>query len=258
MNTWESFSTRRLHQARHQEAELVVEELARFGRFQRIIELGSGDGYQTQFLSRLGMVFPSDCSVERFEGRVCDRFVQCDAQRLPYASATFDLLFSSNVVEHIQDKQMAFTEMMRVTRQRALIVHVVPTHIWKVLSIPSYYVALALKGVRKMLESIGIRKHTLDSHATLDEKNLRSRQMISYLRPQVHGTASSNRTEFIEFNPKYWRWLFEQNGFICLRQVNLLTYSPHEVSYLPPNRWLATRGFASSVAFFLCKQNNET
>jgi SAM-dependent methyltransferase len=50
------------------------------------------------------------------DGGVSCRFVQGDAQSLPFADAVFDLVVSCETVEHLPDPASAISEMHRVTR----------------------------------------------------------------------------------------------------------------------------------------------
>ncbi len=48
-------------------------------------------------------------------------FVACDATRLPFASGTFDALWSITVLEHVPDPQAALVEMRRVLKPGGLL-----------------------------------------------------------------------------------------------------------------------------------------
>ncbi len=47
---------------------------------------------------------------------LCDRLVQGDAQRLPFADGSFDVVISCETIEHVPDAQSALNEMHRVAR----------------------------------------------------------------------------------------------------------------------------------------------
>ncbi|HXN50692.1 MAG TPA: class I SAM-dependent methyltransferase [Candidatus Acidoferrum sp.] len=48
--------------------------------------------------------------------KVGDRLVQGDAQKLPFADASFDVVISCETIEHLPDAQSALNEMHRVAR----------------------------------------------------------------------------------------------------------------------------------------------
>lgn len=104
----------------------TVVELAQVGAPRRILEVGCGEGYLTQFLfERL--------SPERFEA--CDislerlietrdpriRFREASAYQLPYADVSFDLVLCCEVLEHLTEPKRAMRELERVS-SRAIIV----------------------------------------------------------------------------------------------------------------------------------------
>ena len=95
------------------------------GRYARSLEIGAGTGYFSLNLLRAGIVGEATCSdispgmltalganAGRLGLRV--RSVLVDAERLPFADASFDLLLGHAVLHHIPDLASAFTEFERV------------------------------------------------------------------------------------------------------------------------------------------------
>jgi SAM-dependent methyltransferase len=91
----------------------------------RSLEIGAGTGYFSLNLLRAGMISQATCSdispgmlaalrtnAERLELEV--ETVELDAERLPFADASFDLVFGHAVLHHIPDLNRAFTEFARV------------------------------------------------------------------------------------------------------------------------------------------------
>jgi SAM-dependent methyltransferase len=91
----------------------------------RSLEIGAGTGYFTLNLLRAGMISQATCSdispgmlaalrtnAERLQLDV--ETVELDAERLPFADASFDLVFGHAVLHHIPDLQRAFIEFARV------------------------------------------------------------------------------------------------------------------------------------------------
>jgi SAM-dependent methyltransferase len=91
----------------------------------RSLEIGAGTGYFTLNLLRAGMISQATCSdispgmlaalrtnAARLQLDV--ETVELDAERLPFADASFDLVFGHAVLHHIPDLQRAFTEFARV------------------------------------------------------------------------------------------------------------------------------------------------
>jgi SAM-dependent methyltransferase len=91
----------------------------------RSLEIGAGTGYFTLNLLSAGMISQATCSdispgmlatlranAERLELDV--ETVELDAERLPFADASFDLVFGHAVLHHIPDLERAFAEFARV------------------------------------------------------------------------------------------------------------------------------------------------
>jgi ubiquinone/menaquinone biosynthesis C-methylase UbiE len=95
------------------------------GPFARSLEIGSGTGYFTLNLLRAGVIEEATCSdispgmlaalsanAERLGLAV--RTVPADAERLPFADESFDLVLGHAVLHHIPDLARAFAEFARV------------------------------------------------------------------------------------------------------------------------------------------------
>ena len=95
--------------------------------FERALEIGAGTGYFSLNLLQAGVVREAVCtdisrgmldelerSAERLGVRV--ETARCDAQALPFADDSFDLVFGHAVLHHLPDLDAAFREFRRVLR----------------------------------------------------------------------------------------------------------------------------------------------
>ncbi len=95
------------------------------GHYRRSLEIGSGTGYFTLNLLRAGLIGSATCSdispgmletlranAERLGLEVCTE--PADAERLPFADGSFDLVLGHAVLHHIPDLPRAFAEFERV------------------------------------------------------------------------------------------------------------------------------------------------
>lgn len=88
------------------------------GRF--CLELGCGTGLTSHFLRQQGGTWVS-CDFERDHVRsarslVGDRVVQIGERSVPFRSGRFDVVAAINFLEHIEDDETFFAEMVRVLR----------------------------------------------------------------------------------------------------------------------------------------------
>jgi ubiquinone/menaquinone biosynthesis C-methylase UbiE len=95
------------------------------GHYPRTLEIGSGTGYFTLNLLRAGLIEQATCSdispgmLETLQANAARLGLDvhtepADAERLPFADNSFDLVFGHAILHHIPDLPRAFTEFERV------------------------------------------------------------------------------------------------------------------------------------------------
>jgi ubiquinone/menaquinone biosynthesis C-methylase UbiE len=97
------------------------------GPYRRSLEIGAGTGYFTLNLLRAGVIGEAVAtdispgmletlseSAERLGVEV--RTIRCEADKLPFADESFDLVFGHAVLHHLPDLDAAFGEFQRVLR----------------------------------------------------------------------------------------------------------------------------------------------
>ena len=121
-----------VHYLRKIEFETVI-RLIPLGRDSSVLEIGCGDGFQSDLLrQRFRHVFATD--PYRCPDHL-DGFLFAGAESLPFPDEIFDLVFSSNAFEHMADRTRAAREAARVMRPGGYLVHTVPTQFWKATSL---------------------------------------------------------------------------------------------------------------------------
>jgi ubiquinone/menaquinone biosynthesis C-methylase UbiE len=98
----------------------------------RVLEIGAGSGWQARLLSGRGYeVSAIDVPTSGYrENRVWE-VVEYDGRIIPFADKTFDILFSSNVLEHIPHIDEFQQELRRVLKAEGVMVHVLPSTSWR-------------------------------------------------------------------------------------------------------------------------------
>lgn len=92
------------------------------GNGQCALDVGARAGVQTRWLQERGYVVTSVDVEPAFDG--C---LRVDAnQRLPFDDAQFDLIWCSEVIEHLRDPAFALSELRRVTKPGGLLVLTTP------------------------------------------------------------------------------------------------------------------------------------
>lgn len=119
----------------------------------------------------------------------------CDAQDLSqFSDRSFDLLFSSNMLEHIPDVDKCLQECRRVLKDDGVMLHTMPSRWWKVFN-----VGLAI---------------------------------IKRERYHVHGVSNSHRQEFVAFGVRSWKKRMESQGLHVTNIVGLPFYFGHGPTFL--------------------------
>jgi SAM-dependent methyltransferase len=228
----------------------------------KILEFGSGDGFQISYLQTLGHVIASDIYVsENMKANHQSSFVQCDICAAPFRSNTFDLIFSNHVIEHVEDLNLAFRELKRIGKTDCIYAFSVPTALWLVISIPAYYYNILAWMLGKLFKHVTSDIASLAStreerRLTANENTRRTKKqfmmkILKSILPGGHGRYMGFFNCWRHFRVKEWRDLFQNNGFEVLGVEPLLLYAAAELPVLPAIRLPARFGWCSSILFLM-------
>ena len=90
----------------------------------RMLDVGGGPGYFRRAFEDAGATYfalDADAGELSGLGEIAPRTVLGSGLQLPFADATFDVCYSSNVLEHVPDPWRMADEMVRVTRPGGLV-----------------------------------------------------------------------------------------------------------------------------------------
>ena len=100
--------------------------LIELSRVRQALDIGCGDGFSTYYMRRrIGKIWGSDRSramLNRHPLREDGRLAVADARALPYADASFDLVYGWEILHHVADPVEVVSEMARVTREHVLLI----------------------------------------------------------------------------------------------------------------------------------------
>src|SRR5437660_12608686 len=109
-----------------------------FGDARRVLELGAGSGLQASIIASWGLdVATVDLPAREREARHFT-VVEYDGVRLPFPDDTFDVVYSSSVLEHVTNLPALLAEVARVTRPNGRSLHTVPTPVWRAWTIVTH------------------------------------------------------------------------------------------------------------------------
>lgn len=179
-----------------------------------VLELGGGNGFQASLLDSLGANVKSiDVALPRGQ-RTFFAVEIYDGLTIPFSDTTFDVVFSSNVLEHVQDINEMMAEIHRVLKADGIAVHILPTPVWRFWTSLTHYAYLAMRG-------LGLRRPVAGGNVpSLGEKIQRSGLWATAKRILVagpHGEYPSALSEFWYFSKARWLQVFRANGFQVVR-----------------------------------------
>ncbi|HET6281295.1 MAG TPA: class I SAM-dependent methyltransferase [Polyangia bacterium] len=207
------------------------------------LEIGAGDGFLASLLQdRCRSLVTTDLYRPRLaEGQTLSRRLLCDATRLPFRDHAFDFIFSSSLLEHIRNRHDALAEMRRCLRPSGVMVHIMPSRVWKLLQLLFYYPHLLIGGVDLALDAVmGRRRRRRLAGSTPAGPTLQKtsadrwsdarwrpslRVVLRGILPTVHGEYSGHVAELIGFGAARWVAEFRAAGFTVQGVVPLPLYS---------------------------------
>ena len=212
----------------------------------RILEIGGGTGYHARLLADRGFAVTSiDVGTSNYKGERVFPVIEYDGRVFPFPDATFDVVFTSSVLEHLADPAQFHGESRRVLKPGGYCVHVMPTAVWRFWQGVANYVEL-LQRVAPLLPELAPRRFRRSEWTrpaiVFEELKRLGKQ---YLRLPRHGETGSALTELWTFRRRHWVAHFERHQFAVVRTEAMgLFYTGHmgrgQRGGLRSREWAAT------------------
>lgn len=190
----------------------------------RVLEIGAGAGWQASALAERGYeVIALDVPNEEFAALRAYREFDVqdyDGAHLPFADGYFDVIFSSTVLEHVEDLDTLLGEMKRVVQPKGVCVHVLPTSAWRWWTSVGHYVYALKRLVQipfKNQRVTGTVNQGLDRYVPMTRRKTTALEKIQWwLFPERHGVKGNWFTEAFWFSQRRWRSRFHKSGYTLL------------------------------------------
>jgi len=175
----------------------------------RILEIGGGSGYQASLLASYGCTVSSIDLENRGKRQKTYFPVQgYDGRHIPFESASFDLVFSSNVLEHVQNLPGLFIEIRRVLKADGKMIHILPSASWRFWTSLAHYIYV--------LRFFFRRRTTSDESPQPSLGDLKERYSCFFLIKSAlfsgpHGEYPNAFSELYYFSKYRWCRLFKKN-----------------------------------------------
>jgi len=115
----------------------------------RVLEIGGGNGFQASVLASWGCHVTSIDLPETSAAAMYYPVEPYDGQRLPFPDHAFDVVFSSNVLEHVPHLSVILKEIARVIKPDGVVVHILPSSVWRFWTSLTHYIHLAKRVGRR-------------------------------------------------------------------------------------------------------------
>jgi len=200
----------------------TIETLRRYRRSGDLLEIGAGAGWQAKALADAGyevkaIDLPASSDISNHARKRDWPIIDYDGSQIPFGDGSFDIIYSSNVLEHVVELDRLTADMKRVLRPGGLALHLVPNGNWRVLSLISYYPAQAIDAVRwlrRRKPSAPMNRPVEGSPLSLMAKAARR------LLPHAHGSSGNALSEIKRFSKARWDEHFARTGWEVLEYGN--------------------------------------
>ena len=228
--------------------------------FPAALELGAGDGYQSKLLQAyVDRLVVTDWDVTLILNRRsdCVEVRRCDAEAVAEAfpAAEFDLVFSSNVLEHVPNPGAALRSVHMVLRDGGVTVHVMPSPFWKLCNFGLFFPSLIVRGLRHLTRRLtpenGESVHALPNNPKMPSNGTAWSQRVW---PGPHGAYRGHLEEFWAYRKARWVHEFQRAGFRMVRILRGPVCSGYGLGWERLRRMLERAGLTSEYVYVATKR----
>ena len=232
--------------------------------FTKGLEIGAGDGFQSQLLIKYiqnlvctEYYTDSFSKVEKNEN-IKYKILDATCIRETFSKNEFDIIFSSNLLEHLFQIGRVLDGMYFILKDNGLMIHIMPNRLWKFIHVFVWYFKYPQRIKNKVLRRQPKRSQTgwktSGNNPKTDHGTYLHYRIKSFVSPKPHGISKSNFREFLIFGPKHWRTLFINAGFDLVEIKKLQFHTPYRYNFEFGRRLLTKMGLCSSYAYIIRKK----
>lgn len=187
------------------------------GTGQTVLEIGAGTGQQARSLSQKGYrVIAIDLPSSHYRNDRVFEITEYDGHTIPLPDRSVDIVFSSNVLEHIRDIDGFLDEQLRVMKEGGIAVHILPSTACRLWGIPAHYMWLARR-IFALLTAKLKRAASNSANVDIPRRPQSFRDWLITLLPMPHGERGNTVTEAYYFSRYWWCRKFRQHRFAVVQ-----------------------------------------
>lgn len=263
-----------LHGYRAREIALIFGRCPE-GLFGKGLELGAGDGFQSALLLRyVGHLTATDINpailrLPPHDGLDC-QVVDAEEVASHFPHGSFDLVFSSNLLEHLPEPGRALAGVYQVLKDGGVTIHVVPSPFWKLCELLLYFPNRVVVLLEQVLVRGGdnvlvgkVRRHMSGRAGSASpqgpDNNPKSRKhprsfLYRLFIPETHGVSEGHLQEFRAFGKSRWIAEFRRAGFHVAAVKKGPVASGYGFGLDTLRHWLERLGFTSEYIYIATKE----
>ena len=158
------------------------------------------------------------------------RYSPTIGRHFPFPDASFDIVFSSNVLEHIPDLAQTHRETVRVLQPGGYCVHVLPTGSWRFWTNLAHYIELCQRAALHTPQLVPRRMNRSEARRLAQSTKDLLRLAKHYAIVPRHGEFGNALSEIVTFGKRRWLRHFRGCGFDVVESVPIgLFYTGHMV-----------------------------
>lgn len=264
-----------LHGYRAREIALIFGRCPE-GLFGKGLELGAGDGFQSALLLRyVGHLTATDIkpAILRMPPHNGLDYQVLDAEEVGehFPPDSFDLVFSSNLLEHLPAPERALTGICQVLKDDGVTIHIVPSPFWKVcellLYVPNHVIVLLEQVLGRGGEHVLVEKVRRHMPGRAEgapppqepDNNPKSHKrphgfLYRWFIPQTHGVSEGHLEEFRAFRKARWIREFQRAGLHVAAVRKGPVASGYGFGLDTLRHWLERLGFTSEYIYIATKE----
>lgn len=178
-----------------------------------VLEVGAGAGWQASVLRTHGCTVTAiDTSSSNYEAAANCEVIRYNGFDIPSSNSAFDVIYSSNVIEHVANLAPLAREFTRVLKPSGRMVHLVPSASWRFWTLMTHPLYL-IKKLLNRPQNTSQKASPIEAPSGSKQSRVNIVGKANLLLPHRHGEHSNLLGEFYLFSRWGWRRTFQRQGW---------------------------------------------